>query len=1307
MATSTTNLDLVKPDLDEDFNVQDFNGNMDILDRHFGAVESIADQVANKIDNPVNIPVGKFLQTDQNGLPYWDDPPSNMGLVVATTAETQAIIDGSSIQNNKIINLEDGKVLYDDLRERNDNANTYVTPEQFGAKGDNSTDDTLAIQAAITYAQNNRVGIRGYKSYKTTSTLVVNGSYLDLEIERINYSGNSAAVQVSGSYNNLRFAQLYCSNGRCIDMRRSSSGNSCAFNKISGMRFYAKSHTVNFIDDGQYIIYNTFDIRAAKSDNGDCYHGHTYVGENVFLHTSCDCQNGWAIYNCGGRFYNFTLEGSVLNGIYVANGVNYCSGFRIREMVDKMIRRINGTEPGARGGTLLKFTNNAGNFYFSTDDFIPYCAIDASEEPTLEDIITSGDEHIIDRICELAHYAIIDAPIRYGNWSTKNGFFNVGSKMIVVGGRKICIPAMESEYTVNVANFDMRDAQVDLNEAKPYPTKFIINANNCVIRLPASYCAYGYSEFIVDQSAHTCTIYDCNSNSTPIFNGAEMGAGVYRFKAYCNLQDNAVTRLRPNYLRAINDSVNFSWEIERIDEGYSSCGIANVADYGAVGDGVTDDSAAIQRAVNANYKVYFESDKTYYIGSAVVITHDTYLCGGKNTIIKTKTPQSGTINNGFYIRGSLKKTTSLTTDYTSDGLTDNSGNRFTLSSMSDVNIGDIMIITATDQHYSYNRPYYYLGGTLLISDKDDDYIYTSDALPWDIENTQNVTVKIYSAPTAIVENLHFQSDLNSSGTYTYLVSFYYCKNSIIRNCNITEMDNGFKAENCVNTLIENVTTSKTPDMGQYLHDHYGIAIYSCSNTTVRKVMAESGNACVDLSGTIPNINTWIKECSLFGSNRVNGFGMHENAYNTVLEDCVIGGAIGYGTMVINRCRFARANRVADSIIAITYRGGHIAKYSKLTMRDCVIEGSNLQISIARQVPSSPVQSYHSVIDEINIINCTGGALYYIPNTTETVLSYTINRLNLINWKNCTEIYHVAGSSIKHMRVENCEFVNLQWMNSHNNQFCFDGVGYLHLTSDYPTRNMMYAEFNKNGGKYMLPSGIPIPLTSSNNNAHFVVCGNNIASNNVSDWLAGSIGGQIGGALSRTINPSQISSLSVNSNGEIVCTNQGPSVISFFLNCMAYVDQDSMAMISVKLKNIGSTDGASFRPSIAVLDADTMNIQTIGQGNSVQATSLGATATYSRVARKNSYVQFYLYCNSPITNAQTVFVELNMTIVPTGMNEPPYQRYSGSSMDGDGTLLSVSGVNYIMCTEQNFSGVFSADYLPVSSSSSISALGVSF
>lgn len=47
---------------------------------------------------------------------------------------------------------------------------------------------------------------------------------------------------------------------------------------------------------------------------------------------------------------------------------------------------------------------------------------------------------------------------------------------------------------------------------------------------------------------------------------------------------------------------------------------ANVKDFGAVGDGVTDDSAAIQAAINTGKDVKFVSGETYYIGSTIRVT---------------------------------------------------------------------------------------------------------------------------------------------------------------------------------------------------------------------------------------------------------------------------------------------------------------------------------------------------------------------------------------------------------------------------------------------------------------------------------------------------------------------------------------------------------------------------------------------------------------------------------------------------------------------------------------------------------------
>lgn len=55
---------------------------------------------------------------------------------------------------------------------------------------------------------------------------------------------------------------------------------------------------------------------------------------------------------------------------------------------------------------------------------------------------------------------------------------------------------------------------------------------------------------------------------------------------------------------------------------------ANILDFGAVGDGVTDDSAAIQAAINAADAIYFPSPATqYYVSSSIVVPDNKVIYG--------------------------------------------------------------------------------------------------------------------------------------------------------------------------------------------------------------------------------------------------------------------------------------------------------------------------------------------------------------------------------------------------------------------------------------------------------------------------------------------------------------------------------------------------------------------------------------------------------------------------------------------------------------------------------------------------------
>lgn len=754
----------------------------------------------------------------------------------------------------------------------------------------------------------------------------------------------------------------------------------------------------------------------------------------------------------------------------------------------------------------------------------------------------------------------------------------------------------------------------------------------------------------------------------------------------------------------------------------SSSGSANYVtpeDYGAVGDGTTDDSEAVQDAVDAGYAVYFDSNKTYYLASAVTINHDCYLFGGKNATIKTATPSGGTVNDGIVVSGTLKSTTTLTSNYYTVGSAsdNNRNNQLTLSDMSDVEVGDILVIKAKDQYYSYSRQYFYLGGTFKVVDKYNGHIYINRNMPFDIELTNSVTVYVYSAPVVKVDNLHFVSDLDSmsaSGLYPALLRLYYCKDSVITNCSFSHFKVGIYLNYCVNVLADGIHLEKSRfDNSDNYSDGYGILLQSGTNTVFRRVVSMCAQGCIDMGGDIPIFDTYIKESEIASECRVVGLDMHDNSYNLVVEDCVLCGASIYGTAIINRCHFIRNGRVITSgnfdDVGISFKGSHDQRWARLHVSNCVFD-DNLSNYLTAQTAQTPIQSINSVIDKVVFEHCIGGKLHFAPSTNSYILSNTLNDLIINDWRDCYEIYHAANQTIKRLSVTDSVFTKGNWLNNHTVDFSSAGIETAIIKSTNPYHYWLLVNSDINGTQQVMTEGNSIALSATSQSALYVVSGINSASNDPDVYEGGTISGSAGDAITKTPKSGFSGTLTTNSDGNLVFAHPANTDnYSIYPKYMMCADEDSVFRISCTLKNTGETvTGQGFRAYIVVINPATGKITYKGNGTSATATSGGAGISHYHDVPKGYVVFGYLGAYDSVSGSETTFENFQMTLVPAAEPEPAYSKYIGSKRTGDGTLQSVAGVNNIMSSEDTFhASCFAVMEHGMYASNIPSAAGVSF
>lgn len=111
------------------------------------------------------------------------------------------------------------------------------------------------------------------------------------------------------------------------------------------------------------------------------------------------------------------------------------------------------------------------------------------------------------------------------------------NKAYVWGKYLIMTPTIPYRKVITTETLDTRligrtdETYDEIKLLSQLPTKFVVDNVNTEIYLHASYCAFGFNEFEVEQvNGFTCKVYDVNNNL--LFDGTEQGDGLYKFNVY-------------------------------------------------------------------------------------------------------------------------------------------------------------------------------------------------------------------------------------------------------------------------------------------------------------------------------------------------------------------------------------------------------------------------------------------------------------------------------------------------------------------------------------------------------------------------------------------------------------------------------------------------------------------------------------------------------------------------------------------------------------------------------------------------------
>lgn len=229
---------------------------------------------------------------------------------------------------------------------------SYITPEMYGAKGDGTTDDSAAIQAAINAAGSTNIVYLGRKTYAIATGLQIVNSNRRFYCEgKLSYSGDGAAVTIGSHTIIVDIDEINAPNGTAIKVAYANKYiEKCM---VSVGRIASSKIGLHLYTDTVSITYNQFKIGYISASEIGVYVEcqASYINENWYwLGKITGCKTGIKLFSAetleshtgmgtnSNRFFSGALEGLSEDGcaIHISNSCgNKFEELRVAERYGK------------------------------------------------------------------------------------------------------------------------------------------------------------------------------------------------------------------------------------------------------------------------------------------------------------------------------------------------------------------------------------------------------------------------------------------------------------------------------------------------------------------------------------------------------------------------------------------------------------------------------------------------------------------------------------------------------------------------------------------------------------------------------------------------------------------------------------------------------------------------------------------------------------------------------------------------------------------------------------------------------------